>query len=406
METHLELEEEIHRLASALRARIPELARSIHRHVHDEVPEYFIRDDPGLAEAGEAAVVSSLTEIFDALDDRANLPSGAPEATLREARLAAQAGVELQGLLRTWRVAQAVTWDFILEVATDQITSPSARSAVLRRVSQFHFAWNDRGMAALVDTYERERASFFVRGAEREAHVLIQDVLGGLPPATSRLSYDFQGEHTGFVAWGAGAEIAAQGFAKWAGGELLSMKGTDGAVIGWAGRPVRGRRARSTKPLEPPRDTFLACGETSPGIEGFRLTYRQAWQAYRVSRIVRQPVTWYADVALESLMLRDLQGARDLVAYSLGALGESSHRAEVLRETLRAYFASDQNAVSTAHRLHIHERTVSYRLRSIEGWLGATIASRRDELAISLRLHRLLEVEASGQEPVLLGDDV
>ncbi|MGH9044694.1 MAG: hypothetical protein ACRDVP_07675, partial [Acidimicrobiales bacterium] len=294
--------------------------------MHDEVPEYFVSDDPGLADAEQSAVFSALNGIFDAFDDRVNLPTGAPEAALREARLAAQAGVELHALLRTWRVAQATTWDFILEVVTDQITNPSLRSAVLRRVSQLHFVWNDRGMAALIDAYERERASLFMRGVKREEQILIQDVLAGFPPVSSRFSYNFQGEHIGFVAWGDSPEEAATRFGSWAGADLLQMKGTDHSVIGWAGRPVRSSRPKSIKPFVCPRNTFLACGESSLGIEGFRLTYRQAWLTYRVSRMLRQPVTHYADVALEALMLRDLQGARDLVNYSLGSLAESSHR--------------------------------------------------------------------------------
>ncbi|MGH9043820.1 MAG: helix-turn-helix domain-containing protein, partial [Acidimicrobiales bacterium] len=77
----------------------------------------------------------------------------------------------------------------------------------------------------------------------------------------------------------------------------------------------------------------------------------------------------------------------------------------ILRTTLEAYFASDQNAVSTSHRLHIHERTVSYRLRSIEEWLDTTIASRRDELAISLRLHRLLDAADFRQETIVPRED-
>ena len=44
------------------------------------------------------------------------------------------------------------------------------------------------------------------------------------------------------------------------------------------------------------------------------------------------------------------------------------------------------NASRAAVMLGVHERTISYRLRSIESKLGADVATRRDELGVALRL--------------------
>nr|WP_239521334.1 helix-turn-helix domain-containing protein [Blastococcus saxobsidens] len=122
-----------------------------------------------------------------------------------------------------------------------------------------------------------------------------------------------------------------------------------------------------------------------------RLTHRQAWQAYRVARIKGQPITWYRKVALEALVLRDLPAVRSFVRQELGPLYGTAERAVVLRETLRAYFASGQNAASAAAVIGVHERTVAYRLRSVEKWLGTSITSVRDELSVALRLSELFQ---------------
>ena len=108
---------------------------------------------------------------------------------------------------------------------------------------------------------------------------------------------------------------------------------------------------------------------------------------------MRRTVTEYADVALEALVLRDSQALRDFVHREIGPLNGTDQRSTVLRETLRAYFATGQNGASTAHVLGIHERTVAYRLRSIEERLGTTVQKRRDELSAALRFRALLQVE-------------
>lgn len=89
----------------------------------------------------------------------------------------------------------------------------------------------------------------------------------------------------------------------------------------------------------------------------------------------------------------------------LGPLGEADARTELLRLTLRTYFDTGQNAAATAARIRVHERTVAYRLRSIENRLGFPITERRDELSIALRLAEVLG-DASDLHLALMGEDV
>ena len=97
-------------------------------------------------------------------------------------------------------------------------------------------------------------------------------------------------------------------------------------------------------------------------------------------------MTTFADVALLALTLQDPTLAREFVRCELGPLAGDDTRSQLLRETLRAYFDAGQNAAAAAAALGVHERTVTYRLRSIEERLGRPLRTRRDELGVALRL--------------------
>jgi DNA-binding PucR family transcriptional regulator len=163
--------------------------------------------------------------------------------------------------------------------------------------------------------------------------------------------------------------------------------------------------AAATRVLErflPEEGTYLACGDVAFGEEGFVQTHRQALQAYRVALIAGTPVTRYDDVALEALVVQDERLAREFVARELGPLAASDAKTARLRATLRAYFSLGQNASATGALLRVHERTVGYRLATIEERIGGPITRRRDELGLALRIHALIESEsdpASEDEP-------
>ena len=107
-----------------------------------------------------------------------------------------------------------------------------------------------------------------------------------------------------------------------------------------------------------------------------------------------------ADVALLALTLRDPVAAREFVLQRARiARARHDERSELLCATLLcAYFASGQNAAAAAAALGVHDRTVRYRVRSIEERLGRSILARREELGVALRLaHVVLRDPASAR---------
>lgn len=399
------LEDDLRTLARGVEACLPALTETIMRRLREEVPEYYKFDDPLLAAAEKEAVTASLRDILDGLVEGRTPPEHASDRILREARLAAQADVDLHALLRTSRVGQAATWDCFLEVADEVLPESGQRLPVLRHASQYHFAWNDRVTESVIDAYQKERNAFYFQGRDRKRRALVRDLLAGIPVDEAALAYSLRGRHLGIVLWGEAPEAALKQLTTTLGWQSLTVTGTGGTLLGWMGRPAgRASGDDDLSHLTMPPGTHLACGEYASDVEGMRLTHRQAWQAYRVARIKGEPITWYRRVALEALVLRDLPAVRSFVQRELGPLYGDAERAVVLRETLRAYFASGQNAASTAAIIGVHERTVAYRLRSVEKWLGTSITSVRDELSVALRLCDLLQDE-SGERDLPSRDD-
>lgn len=384
------IDEELRRLAERLSERSAAIAASIQDRELSQVPEYFEGGDPALLDMDRRTIASALRDIFAGLAHGRTPPETAPGAFVEEARLAAQAGVDLQVLLRTHRIGHGVAWEAILRLAEETIADADTRLAVLTLASRYQFEWNDRVITTIVGVYERER-DLLIRDRERRKRELVRDLLGGLPVDLGQLTYDVFGDHLAVVAWGAAPDSAVAQLASRLDGKSLVVTATAGALYAWIASPDVTETSRSpVAQFEPPAETWLAVGSPGSGVDGFRASHRQALQAYRVARVRQEPVTRYSDVALEALAVRDLALTRDFVDHFLGAVASDDLRDEVLRQTLSAYFRTGQNASSAAHLLGVHERTVAYRLRAIERRLGAPIAARREELAVALRLLDLL----------------
>jgi DNA-binding PucR family transcriptional regulator len=124
------------------------------------------------------------------------------------------------------------------------------------------------------------------------------------------------------------------------------------------------------------------------GIDGWRLTHRQAQAALLVAQRRPQMLTRYADVSLIAAVLSDRELERSLVAVHLAPL-DGQKDSVVSRETLRAYFAAGCNAATAAAALRVDRHTVERRLHAIETRLGRLLNTCRAELEVALRVEEL-----------------
>lgn len=388
-------------VVSAVRAALPELVSSVQGRLHEEVPEFYVVDDPALSSAEVETIPASLEAILLGLVEHLNVEDAVPEVMLRQARMAAQASVSLHALLRKQRVAQAATWDAFLDAAQRVVADDELRGAVLRRISQYHFAWNDHVVATLISEYEAEHRLYFMERSDRKKRAVVNAVLAGAPADEQALGYPMSGRHLAVVAWGEKPEAAVKQIGAGLGAKYLSVSGTDGACFGWFRRATHSNKSDDdlASVILPP-GTQVACGQYANDIEGFRSSHVQAGLAYRVGKLGAQSITWYLDVSLEALVLRDLPAAREFARLELGGLLDGSGRSRTLLETIKTYYALGQNAAATGAQLYVNERTVAYRLRSIEGALGSTVWERRDQIAVAIRIAELLDPAAVGSSTI------
>ena len=390
------LDAELRTLAATLREEIPAMVERGLEQMRRELPEFFVRDDdPDFVDVYRQSFRAQLRFIYDGLESGREVEGvEAPPLALEEARMAAARGIELATILQGYRV----THRLILDAALERVRDPAA----LRVTSRWLFTYMDWMTRRVSEAYRRER-DLLVRDRERRTRQLVRDVLDDVPIDAARLSYALEQFHLGVVAWGEAPERALADAAEAEGLTLLTVSGTDGTAWGWlggsradvvpaggehgpAGPAADGVHVPAGARLEPPPGTRLAVGTPGEGVEGFRASHRQAMSTYRIARETTQPVTTFADVALLALTLQDPTLAREFVRCELGPLAADDARSRLLRETLRAYFDAGQNAAAAAAALGVHERTVTYRLRSIEERLGRPLRTRRDELGVALRL--------------------
>jgi carbohydrate diacid regulator len=128
----------------------------------------------------------------------------------------------------------------------------------------------------------------------------------------------------------------------------------------------------------------LAMGIALPGIDGVAISYQSARTTARLGR-GRDPgqrYFSYYDLALPVLLSGLERGwqAEQLRAPT-ARLARDKSRA-MLRQTIDAWFAHNENSAATANALHIHRNTLDYRLRRIGELTGLDLARSEDRLRL------------------------
>jgi sugar diacid utilization regulator len=311
------------------------------------------------------------------LDPAGGGGAGAPRGAQR---------VKLDNVLLRNNAGHAVLEDFVVQ----EVDFASERS-VLRGVFGTLGALLDHFTALMAHEYQRE--------LERVAHSpelrrieRVQKLLAGGHLNAAELGYDLDAEHLGVIAVGAKAGDTVRALAARLGRQLLSVARSEDTVWAWFG----GQRTLDIADIErllsaeQSAEVSLAVGGPGRGIEGWRLTHRQAQAAMLVALRRPQRLTRYADVSLLAAVLRDRELATSLVEIHLSPLDGKKDGA-VSRETLRAYFAAGCNAATAAAALGVDRHTVVRRLHTIETRLGRLLHTCHAELEVALRLEELGE---------------
>jgi PucR C-terminal helix-turn-helix domain/GGDEF-like domain len=311
-----------------------------------------------------------------------------PSVAVAQARRAARCGVSLNTLVLRYIAGHRLLGEFVKDEADR--AGYSSHGHALHQLRRAQESLLERLTAAITSEHQRERERM-ERSPEQCRREFVQKLLAGEPVDSAGLDYELDAWHLGLIAAGAGAEKVVRALANGLGRRLLAVPCGEGTVWAWLG----GRRKPAIADIERlllasgVACAPLAVGEPRKGIDGWRLTHREAQVALPVALNRPQRLTRCADVPLEAALLQHELLAGVLVKNYLSPLSCQKDGGTVLRETLRAYFAKECNAAKAGIALRVDRHTVGRRLHAIEEALGRLIPTCRAELELALRLEEL-----------------
>lgn len=390
---------EAQRLAQELLPRCHEITVGICPAVAEAVPAVV---PPTVDTAMEDLVLSSEQTIgailallaFGVVPKDLDLPPG----TLKLLQNIVDGGGDVTSILRAYRVGHELLWAFWSRHVTDRL-DPVAANAVLDRSSAQLFSFFDLACESVVEVYRRSFEDPTVtRGGRTSRRSLIDRVVGREPvdldAVADALGYDVRGSHVALVvsrvAVRSDARRGIAAVARSVGASFLAEPvghGTWWAWLGWTAAPpddALGIVARTAT-----RGSVVGMGTLLAGRDGFRRSLEQAQETERMARASPTRVTGvtrYHDVEVAALLCADPVRARALAADRLGELGLRDETGRRLRETLRAFLSSGRNKARTADVLHVHHKTVAYRVAQAESLLGRSVGAAALDLEIALTI--------------------
>lgn len=371
-------------LVARLRERMEEIEDAVFARVR-ALSEPDSEDDPEYV-AGLRATVRDVLEYGLAHIEKGEEWSGPiPSTAAAQARRAARNGVRLDTVLRRYAAGDRLLGDFVMDEA-DRFPSRA-----LRKVLQVQGPQVDRLMAAVANEYMDELGRMKRSPTQRLAERVQRLVAGEGPADVGDLEYAFDAWHLGLVAEGPDAEAEVRALATGLDTQLLVVSRGDGIVWAWFGarRPLAAPDVEALLESGVARNVSLAVGEPRSGLDGWRLTHREAQAAQEVMLRKPQRLTRARDVILLAAVLRDEALARSLSETYLAPLEGHGDSGAVLRETLRAYFSAGLNAATAAAALAVDRHTVQRRLRKVEEALGRLLPDCHAELVVALGLDEL-----------------
>ncbi|WP_406430259.1 helix-turn-helix domain-containing protein [Streptomyces sp. NBC_00631] len=386
--------------AKGIQADLDKLTTEMTSMFVDVIPEF--RHDDAVRRLMVASTSSNLTAIVDML--ALNISLGditVPPAAAEYARRFAQHDLSLEGLLRAYRLGEhmfvqwAVTALRRLDLPTDEALAAASRIALLTN------SYIDQVIEGVIDIYESERRRWDARSdATRAAQVrAVLDTDGlDLASAEKMLSTSLRGWHLAAIIR-SGPGPADQVASRLGAGTAMLAAATGKAPLTisadeqtrWAWFSSTGRPGLDVGRLEDELrehpELHIAIGEPSPGLEGFRQTFRDAQRARAVAATGAGPepaLVLHSQVALAGLLVDHLPDVRAWAERVLGGLMRGDEATVRLRETVQVFLDAQGSFTDAAARLHVHKNTVHYRVRKAEEILGHPLIENRLDIEVAL----------------------
>jgi len=397
---------EVEAIVETLSAELDEIAAALADTIHEHLDELDDDMRTWTLQSTRANLGVMVTLMREEADPRSVV---APPEALGYAKEYVVRGLDFVLLQRAYRTAQGVYSTMILQRLRKVTDDPDRLAEAMAFFNAWIFAWIETIERQLTDVYMAEREQW-VRGAAAVRAAEVRAILGGAPvdaaAVSQRLGYELDRYHVGYVVWSEAAG-EAPGDAQALFGEMEQVAAAVAESLGartaltvaqgrhlacWAGR----REPQHLGDLRVPRGAgkglSVAAGTPAHGVEGFVLSHREALLARRVAQLRgdRSARATFPELALEALMVDDVEAARRFAERELGPLAAGDDATVRLASTLAVFLDEGASFVRAARRLGVHTNTVTYRVRRAEELLGHPVGERQLELRVALRLARLV----------------
>lgn len=390
-------------LAAEMRSGAAELAAPAVARMQSALPQLF-PDELTVKEnlASTEASLRQLAQIIELGGDPRRVEL--PPSTLAIARAAVQRQVALVDLMRFYRLAQELVWQWVFGRITATVTDLADLGKALELATGWIFGYVDGALVHAERAYEVEREAW-LRGAAAARATAVDDILAERERdphrASTRLRYDINRQHIAAFAWVEavpedgdaqpllGTVVAEVARTAAADSSLVHPAGSL-AVAAWMSRRRPFSPAELTGPEVAARpEVRLAFGDPGGGLKGFRQSHHQAAHARRVATLFGPrgaPVTHYRDIAVAALASADTEHAASFVTRVLGPLAAADEDTFRVATTLAVYLQENRSRTRAARRLIVHPNTVSYRVNQAQAILGRSIDADTLELSLALAL--------------------
>ncbi len=397
---------EILEIVETLSAELDDISSALVDTIHENLDELDDDMRTWTLQSTRANLGVMVTLLRDGADPRSVL---APPEALAYAKEYVVRDLDFVLLQRAYRTAQGVFAGMILERLRQATDDADHLADAMGFFNAWIFAWIEAIERQLTDVYMGEREQW-VRGAAAMRAAEVRAILGGAQvdavEVSRRLGYELDRFHVGYMVWNETAEDApGGGHAHF--GEMEQVAAAVAESLGaraaltvaqgrhlacWAGRHDPQHLGDLRVPRGAGRGISVAAGTPAHGVEGFVLSHREALAARRVVQLRgegRAARVGFPELALEALMIGDVEAARRFAARELGPLAAGDDATVRLASTLAVFLDEGASFVRAARRLGVHTNTVTYRVHRAEELLGHPVSERQLELRVALRLARL-----------------